>query len=180
MSANAKSAYDLIEECIARTTRALHEAHAASSEEIQKAVSVVRQLHAKGIPSDLLEQLARVLGYSEERLPLAILEFGNKICSTLHNQHASIPFASKLIAPTAFYESYPHIHELGRLLTAPIIFTEDTDAIGVASINPIAASILAGEIETAVFNRVGVRPFFTVARLDYESWVYLKRKHYDL
>jgi hypothetical protein len=61
-----------------------------------------------------------------------------------------------------------------------VIFAEDTDAIGTASVNPVAAAILAAEIEAAVFKRFGIRPFLTVARLDYESWTFLARKHFEL
>ena len=61
-----------------------------------------------------------------------------------------------------------------------MIFAEDTDAVGTASINPVASMILADEIRAAVFKRFGIRPFLTVARLDYESWSFLTRKHFEL
>jgi hypothetical protein len=60
-----------------------------------------------------------------------------------------------------------------------VVYVEDTDAIGVASVNPIAASILADEIQTSLHKRFGIRPFITIARLDYESWTFLNRKHFD-
>jgi len=62
----------------------------------------------------------------------------------------------------------------------PVIFAEDTDSIGVASANPIAAALLASAIQEVVFRRFGIRPFLTVARLDYESWTFLTRKHFGL
>jgi hypothetical protein len=31
-----------------------------------------------------------------------------------------------------------------------------------------------------VFRRFGIRPFVTIARLDYESWTFLSRKHFEL
>jgi hypothetical protein len=61
-----------------------------------------------------------------------------------------------------------------------VIYAEDTDAIGTASINPFAAAILAEEIQSTVFKRFGIRPFVTIARLDYESWTFLTRKHFEL
>jgi hypothetical protein len=66
------------------------------------------------------------------------------------------------------------------LLLSPVVYAEDTDAIGTASINPVASAILAAEIESAVFKRFGIRPFLTIARLDYESWTFLTRKHFEL
>ena len=61
-----------------------------------------------------------------------------------------------------------------------MIYAEDTDAIGTASVNPVASAILAEEIRTTVFKRFGIRPFVTIARLDYESWTFLTRKHFEL
>ncbi len=171
---------DHVEECLRLTAEALLESRAASDLEIQRAMSVVRESHANGVPLDLIEQLARQQGHAEEHVGAAIAEIGNKVSATLFYQVPLIPFASKLIAPSVFYESYSQIHKLCRLLLTPVIFTEDTDAIGVASINPIAASVLTGEIETAVFKRFGIRPFFTIVRLEYESWAFLTRKHFGL
>jgi hypothetical protein len=61
-----------------------------------------------------------------------------------------------------------------------VIFAEDTDTIGTASVNPMAAAILAEEIRNAVYKRVGITPFVTIARLEYESWTFLTRKHFEL
>ena len=61
-----------------------------------------------------------------------------------------------------------------------MIYAEDTDAIGTASANPVASAILAEEIRSTVFKRFGIRPFVTAARLDYESWTFLSRKHFEL
>jgi hypothetical protein len=91
-----------------------------------------------------------------------------------------IPFAGKLIVPTAFYDSFEQIRKISRILLAPVIFAEDTDAIGVASVNPVAASMMAEEIRTEVYKQTGIRPFITLARLDYESWTFITRKHFVL
>ena len=89
-------------------------------------------------------------------------------------------FAGKLIAPSAFYESFDQIHKLARLLLSPVVYAEDTDAIGTASANPVASAILAEEIGRQVYKRFGIRPFVTIARLEYESWTFLTRKHFEL
>ena len=91
-----------------------------------------------------------------------------------------VPFAGKLIAPSAFYDSFDQLHRLARVLLSPVIYAEDTDSIGTASANPVAAAILSEEIQSVVFKRFGIRPFVTVARLDYESWTFLTRKHFEL
>lgn len=180
LSAEGGGTRDFAEECLLRTAEALHDARAASATEINQAIAAVRESHASGKPAELLEALARVQGHGEEHLGPAILDLGNKVALTQTPYAPLVPFAGKLIAPSAFYDSFDQLHKLARLLLSPVIFAEDTDAIGTASVNPVAAAILAAEIEAAVFKRFGIRPFLTVARLDYESWTFLARKHFEL
>jgi len=148
--------------------------------EINNAIARTRESHASGKPADLLESIARVQGHDEEHLSRAIGELGNKVAAALSPHPPLIPFAGKLIAPSAFYDSFDQIHKLARVLLSPVIYAEDTDAVGTASVNPVASALLAHEIATTVFKRFGIRPFVTVARLDYESWTFLSRKHFEL
>ena len=112
--------------------------------------------------------------------PGIVRTLGDRVATILNPSPPLIPFAGKLIAPSAFYDSFDHLHKIARVLLSPVIFAEDTDAIGTASANPVAAVILAEEIRGTVFKRFGIRPFVTVARLDYESWTFLSRKHFEL
>lgn len=172
--------WEIAELCLQQTAMALHEARVASPVEISQAIARTREAHARQRPSDLLESLARVQGFDEEHISPAILALGDQVASTLTPYAPYIPFAGKLMAPSAFYESYDRIHQTARVLLSPVIFAEDTDSIGVASVNPVAAAILSEEIRNAVHKRVGIRSFLTVARLDYESWTFLTRKHFEL
>jgi hypothetical protein len=171
--------WELAETCLQRTADALHQARAGTPAEISQAITDTRESHIREKPTDLLSSLANVQSQAEENLDLIIHNLGNQIAHNLLSYAPLIPFAGKLIAPTAFYEAYPELHHLARILRAPVVYVEDTDAIGVASVNPIAASILANEIQTSLHKRFGIRPFITIARLDYESWTFLNRKHFD-
>jgi hypothetical protein len=171
--------WDMAEVCLQRTADALHQARAGSPAEISQAITLAREAHTKERPTDLLSSLAEVQSQSEENLDLIILSLGDQLALNLAPYAPLIPFAGKLITPSAFYESFPHIHQLARILRTPVVYVEDTDAIGVASANPIAAAILAEEIRFALHKRFGIRPFVTVARLDYEGWTSLNRKHFD-
>ncbi len=172
--------WDFAEISLQQTVAALQEARVATPQEISQAVTKVREQHAKERPCDLLETLARVQGHAEEHLGPAVLTLGDRVAATISPLAPYIPFAGKLIAPSAFYESFDQIHNIARVLLSPVIFAEDTDAIGIASINPVAASILAEEIRSSVYKRFGIRSFVTVARLDYENWAFLTRKHFEL
>lgn len=172
--------WDFAEVCLQQTAEALQLTRSATPAEISQAISAVREDHAREIPSDLIERLARVQGHDEEHISLAILDLGNRVASTLSLTVPLIPFGGKLIAPSAFYDSFDRVHKIARVLLSPVIYAEDTDAIGTASVNPIAAAILAEEIRSHVFKRFGIRPFVTIARLEYESWTFLTRKHFEL
>lgn len=174
------SVWDFAEVCLQRTAEALHECHAATTAEIHQAIATVRESHAEEKPADMIEVIARIQGHEEEHIAAAILELGNKVALGSNPFQPVIPFAGKLIAPSAFYESFDTLHKLARALLSPVVFAEDTDSIGTASINPIATGILAAEIESSVHRRFGIRPFVTTSRLDYESWCFLSRKHFEL
>lgn len=175
-----KSPGEIVDSCFTLTADALKSSGVANESEILKALSSVREGQANGEPLDMLEALARIQGHDEERLGTAIRTLGDAVGSTLHPVPPTIPFANKLIAPSAFYDSFDTMHALGKLLLTPVIYAEDTDAIGTASINPIAALLLGEEIFTAVGKRLGIRPFITIARMEYESWSFLCRKHFEL
>ena len=171
---------ETIESCIQQTAEALVMSHAATQDEVAQAVESVRRAQAEGHPLDLMEAVAKVQGHQEEFLGGIVRTLGDKLAAMLNPSPPLIPFAGKLIAPTAFYESFDQIHKIARVLLSPVIYAEDTDAIGTASANPVASMILAEEIRAAVYKRFGIRPFVTAARLDYESWTFLSRKHFEL
>lgn len=172
--------WEYAEACLQQTAAALHECRAASVSELNHGIAAAREFHAMGKPSDLLEVIARIQGHDEEHLGRAILELSAKVAVAVTPYPPLIPFGGKLIAPSAFYDSFDHIHRIARALLSPVIYAEDTDAVGTASANPVASAILAEEIRTSVFRRFGIRPFVTIARLDYESWTFLSRKHFEL
>lgn len=168
------------EQCLHQTASALRDARVATDAEISHGISTARESHAQGRPADLIEVIARIQGHAEEHLGPVMLGIGGKVADTVQPYAPLLPFAGKLIAPSAFYDSFDYIHKLARVLLSPVIYAEDTDAIGTASVNPVAASILAAQIQAVVFKRFGIRPFVTIARLDYENWTFLTRKHFEL
>ena len=176
----AEDLWSFAEQCLQLTSAALHESRSATDSQISHGMAAAREAHAVGRPTDLIEVIARVQGHDEEHLGPAVLDLGNKVATTLNPYAPLVPFAGKLIAPSAFYDSFEHIHRLARVLLCPVIYAEDTDAIGTASVNPIAAAILSDEIASVVYKRFGIRPFVSISRLDYESWTFLTRKHFEL
>lgn len=171
---------EVVELCLVRTAEALSACGAAKDAEIFKALEQVRQGQVKGEPMDLIEMLARVLGTDEERMGAMVLTLSDAVASSMNASPPVIPFASKLIAPSAFYDSFDAMYKLGRVLLVPVLYAEDTDAIGTGSINPIAALTLGEQIHKAVGKRFDIHPLMTCARMEYESWAFLCRKHFEL
>jgi hypothetical protein len=172
------TAQQMLAESVKRTTEALRSTSAASEAEISSALAAASQAFQNHKPVELLEWVARAQGHEQETLAEGVSKLAEAVSSTLSPAPPLIPFAGKLIAPSAFYETYEALHKLGAVLMSPVLFAEDTDAIGVASINPIAATIFSEEVHSIVFSRTGIRPFITVARMDHESWLFLTRKHF--
>lgn len=170
----------LVETCLYRTADALINTRAASEIDISHALDLVRKSQSEGRRLDLLQAVALTQGHQEEHLGKVMLILAEKVAETLVPVPEWIPFAGKLIVPTAFYETFEPIHQTAIALLSPVIFVEDTDSMGVASVNPIAAAMLAPTIQDAVFRRFGIRPFLTIVRLDYESWTFLTRKHFGV
>lgn len=170
----------IIESCLVKTAEALSRAGVASDDQIFEALTTARETQAMGKPVDLLEATARILGHDEQHISQAIFDMSAAVGATMHPSPPHIPFASKLIAPSSFYESFEALHKLGKALLVPVLYAEDTDAIATGSVNPVAANIFSQEVYQAVSKRFGIRPFITVVRMDYESWTFLCRKHFEL
>jgi hypothetical protein len=172
--------WEIADDCAIKTAVLLHESLSATESELQQTLEIVRDTHASGKPCEFLEVLAHVQGHPEEQIGAVILSLSNRMSMAIQPHIPIIPFASKLISPTTFYESYEHLHVLAKLLLCPVLYAVDTDAMGVGSVNPLAANILSENIISTVHRRVAIRPFVCSARIDYETWTLLTRKHFEL
>ena len=67
---------------------------------------------------------------------------------------------------------------MAMIMMAPISFAEDLDVIGVASINPFFADMLAGSISEELKEVSSVQPLISIVRLDYVGWMKMNEKHF--
>lgn len=171
---------ELLRICLDQTIQAVQATGLATETEIARTRVNFERAMAKDEPMDVLEILARVQGSEEEHVGTDIARISHAVSAVIHPSPPLIPFAGKLIAPSAFYESFDHLHKVARALLSPVIYAEDTDAVGTGALNPVAARIMADEILSTVDRRFGIKPFVTSVRMDYESWSFLTRKHFGL
>lgn len=173
---------DLSEACTRHTAAALRESEAATPEEIEAAEILCNQAHHSGRSQDLIELIAIAragAGADVEQVAAIVLEIAEAAASTLATPPALVPFAAKLITPSAFYAGFDDIRRAAQHLRCPILFAEDTDAIGTGSINPVTATIMADFIDKSVLSKSGIKPFVTAARMDHPGWTALNRKHFE-
>jgi hypothetical protein len=170
----------LLQLCLEQTVQAIQATGVATETDIARTRAHFERSVNQGEPQDILEILARVQGAEEEHLGIEVARITHAVSMVIHPSPPLVPFAGKLIAPSAFYESFDQLHKTARALLSPILFAEDTDAAGTGALNPIAARLMADEILAAVSRRFGIKPFVTSVRMDYESWAFLTRKHFGL
>ncbi len=166
--------------CLGQTLAALARAGLADQTTLETIYAECLEKLKLGCSEDPLVALARLRGTDEEFMGPVIQRFSAALALAMSPPPPVLNFAHKLIAPNSFYELFPTLVELGKQLLVPVVYAEDTDAIGVASINPFAAEFFAREITTTVHKRFAVRPFVTVVRTDFEGWQFLTRKHYQV
>ncbi len=184
-SKHAPTTYDhglvtILYNCMQRTVDAMSTAGIATHDELVRVRTIYEQSYLKGEMKDLIEILAKVQGTEEEYMGVEVSRIAHAVAGVIHPSPPIVPFAGKLIAPSAFYESFDQLHNLARHLLSPVIYAEDTDCVGTGALNPIAAQIMADEILATVSRRFGIKPFVTAVRIDYESWTFLNRKHFGL
>lgn len=167
-----------VEECLERTATILLHTGAATKEDLIQAVSKARQSNAQGKPVDLLETLARHVNCPEPDVPHAVLTYAEQVAAAVIPSPPLVSFAARYISPSAFYENFPELRQLGHALLSPVIYAEDSDAIGTAALNPVAASIMSEEIMAVVARRYEICPFVSTVMLDYGSWNEIVRKHF--
>ncbi len=87
-------------------------------------------------------------------------------------------FADRMAVPIEFYTQEADIAELCRLLQTPVLQAESGCFLTIASINPITAEALSGEIVRIFRSRGLLIPIIFPVRMDFESWQCLCRRHF--
>lgn len=166
--------------CLRESFSVLIRSGLATETELAVTADVVERGMLDGGSVDVIEALVRVQGSTEEHVPAEAGRIAQGMAHALYPPLPLIPFAAKLITPTSFYENFPQLFSLSKLLMAPIIYAEDTDAVGTAALNPVAAKIMGEEILAIVDQRTGIKPFVSVVRMEHNHWSFLTRKHFSL
>jgi len=126
----------------------------------------------------LATQMAETLPdlYSQAKLVMVIGEAVNEVSGA---QLTRIPFAARMMTPTAFYEKHPEIADLARQLHCPVSYAEGAEVIGLATINPVAGLILKEELVKLVEASEGYTPFISLSLINHRGWGQMNHKHFN-
>lgn len=80
--------------------------------------------------SDLLPIMADLRKVAEDQKIETIQRWGRSISQGLKKRYSFIPFGSRLLNPTNFYEKYPEIYDWCQTLKVAVLYAEDADCVG--------------------------------------------------
>lgn len=89
-----------------------------------------------------------------------------------------LAFAQQTDTPIEFYNAFPAVSEISRLLGAPLIQVNEKDFFTVTCINPFTATAASRLISNEIHHEVGRKPFFFITTTDLNAWKYLLGRHF--
>jgi len=107
-----------------------------------------------------------------------ILRLTKSLTSYSKTKITHLSFAQQTDTPIEFYNSFPAVSEISRLLGAPVIQINEKDFFTVTSINPFTATAAARLISNEIQQEVGRKPFCFVTTTDLNALKYLLGRHF--
>lgn len=173
-----KELSDLIRKAVARRTFDVVRAHCPGLPIEESLITnyLEDMVGASGceVPEDFLSQALSRSGL-QRHLWEGILE---QFAFASGLRFSFLGFADRMAVPIEFYTQEADIAELCRLLQAPVLQAESGCFLTIASINPITAEALSGEIVRIFRSRGLLIPVIFPVRTDFESWQCLCRRHF--
>jgi hypothetical protein len=167
-------------DCLEETSKTLAEHSLATPDEL-------RQLRVHGLaplrgprPWDPLEFLAALRVRDPDARPIEVERLGRALAQAVGQQLALIPFASKMSTPSNFYDANKDVLVDCRRLMTPVLYAEESEVIGLGSINPISLRLTAERIIATLGERTGTRPIVSRMLLHHDGWIALCQKQFGI
>lgn len=166
--------------CLEHTCTVLLNFQLASEEEVQ-AVAARGQSARSGQRSvDPLEFLASGRATEPELVSQEVEKVAAELAKGLGESLVVAPFANRLPTPSAFYQSHQTIREQCQQLMTPVLFNEETEVLGLGSINPVSLELGARMIRSTLGKLTGTQPIISKFLLTHEGWVSLCEKQFGI
>ncbi|MEQ1840473.1 MAG: hypothetical protein ABL994_08690 [Verrucomicrobiales bacterium] len=107
-----------------------------------------------------------------------ILKLTRSLIAYSKTKTTHLALAHQTDTPIEFYNAYPVISEISRLLGAPIIQISEKDFFTVTCINPVTATATARLISNEIQHEIGRKPFSFVTTTDLTAWKYILGRHF--
>lgn len=126
----------------------------------------------RSIPcSQIMPMMAELRGISDGDQSGALAGWARVMTPVLKKRYPFVPFADKVAGSSlAIFDKHPKLYEFVAELQCPLVFAEDADAIGIGSVNPVAATFVADEIVNYFVSLGEPRPFISIFLMEMRSW----------
>ena len=161
-----------------RTFAVFQQHNLATSEECSQVAGIVKSSWTNGDGADPLESLVKLRMIEGENMDELVESLSYDMAQALDTSPLRIPFLSSLIIPNAFYEKYPSVARLCRLMMVPVTYNEDADVIGLTSINTYFSEAMAAIIVDEMKAYSNVVPFVNISRVSHSNWTKMCKKHF--
>lgn len=153
------------------------------------AASLIRQEEREGFEryligtgsseGDILPLMASLREIDFQLRSETLEKWARTMAPVLKRRTPLVPFGSKLLNTTAIYELFPEVFQCARVCKCPIIFSEDSDVIGIGMVNPVAGMVMNEHTTALIRSATGVAPFISSLLLDVDSWEKICERHFE-
>ena len=167
-------------ECLSQTCRVLDDHALATPAELKELAH-----HGHGPlqgprPWDPLEFLAALRTRDPDARAQEVERLGRSLSQSLGQPLTLVPFASKMPTPSAFYDLNDSLLLECRKLMTPVLFAEESEVIGIASINPVALRLSARTVMQFIADKTGTTPVVSTLLLHHEGWISLCQQQFGI
>ena len=127
-----------------------------------------------------LEFLAALRIREPEARALEVERLGRSLSHSLGQPLALIPFASRMQTPSVFYDMNEALLADCRKLMTPVLYAEESEVIGIGSINPAALQISTRTIMQFIADKTGTTPIVSSVLLHHEGWISLCQQQFGI
>lgn len=165
--------------CLEHTYMVLREHGLATPDELRQLAEIGQDPLEGDRQLDPLELLVNLRVSDVEERPAEIERMGRAVAEMLGDPLVLIPFAHRLPTPTAFYDTFPALFGMCQDSMIAVIFAEESEVVGIASINPVPLTLMEEHISRTMSEVTGTKPIVTRMLVPYDAWESLCRKQLE-
>lgn len=127
---------------------------------------------------EILPLMAQLRGIDEKEHTATVGGWGRSLAPVVKRRYSLVPFAGRLMGSSTFFEKHPKAQEAAKAIMCPLVFAEDTDVVGFATINPVAGVAMADFVTRNVRTKSGATPYVSMFTLELNEWQELCKKQF--